>query len=297
MFSKAIVGIDGLDGGRDAIRLAHQLTSPAGGELILANVFMESVFPARGSAGIFKGGAHRESEELLKAERTEAGVDAQICPYSSSYVGRGLHELADQIGADLLVVGSSHRGMVGRVLLGDNLRKALNGAPCAVAVAPSGYAHHPTPFTEIGTGYDGSDESRHALEVAREIAAEHGSRVSVFQALTPPRRGRGESAPSSPESLEQEIDSKREELAALGGVEAHAAFGDPGEELALYGASLGLLVIGSRGYGPRHRLMHGSTSRYLAHASRCPLLVLPRTAPARATEPKQTPATTGAVAS
>jgi nucleotide-binding universal stress UspA family protein len=296
MFTKAIVGIDGLDGGRDAIKLAHQLTSPAGGELILANIFMESVFPARGSAGIFAGGSHRGSEDLLKAEREQAGIDAQICPYSASYVGRGLHELADTVGADLLVVGSSHRGLIGRVLLGDELRKALNGAPCAVAVAPAGYAQRPSPFTEVGAGYDGSDEGRHALEVAREIAAEHGSRVSVFQALSPPRRGHGDAHPSDPDSLEREIDRTREQLAALGGVEAHAAYGDPGEELALYGASLGLLVIGSRGYGPRHRMMHGSTSRHLAHASRCPLLVLPRTAPAKAAEPAHTAATTGAVA-
>lgn len=296
MFSKAIVGIDGLDGGRDAIKLAHQLTSPAGGELVLANIFMESVFPARGSAGIFKGGSHRESQDLLTAERNRAGIDAQICPYSASYVGRGLHELADRIGADLLVVGSSHRGLVGRVMLGDNLRKALNGAPCAVAVAPAGYAQRPSPFTEVGAGYDGSDEGHHALDVARAIAAEHGSRVSVFQALSPPRHGRGEPPQSDPDSLEREIDRTREQLAALGGVEAHAAYGDPGEELALYGASLSLLVIGSRGYGPRHRMMHGSTSQYLAHASRCPLLVLPRTAVARADEPVSAPAATGAVA-
>ncbi|HTP21823.1 MAG TPA: universal stress protein [Solirubrobacteraceae bacterium] len=42
------------------------------------------------------------------------------------------------------------------------------------------------------------------------------------------------------------------------------------------GATIDLLVVGSRGYGPIGRLVHGSTSRALADAARCPLLVLTR---------------------
>ena len=65
-------------------------------------------------------------------------------------------------------------------------------------------------------------------------------------------------------------------IAALGGVEPHAVYGQPAEELALYSASLDLLVVGARGYGPLGRLIHGSTSQQLAHTARCPLLVLTR---------------------
>jgi hypothetical protein len=36
------------------------------------------------------------------------------------------------------------------------------------------------------------------------------------------------------------------------------------------------LVVGSRGYGPVGRLIHGSTSQQLARTARCPLLVLAR---------------------
>ena len=64
--------------------------------------------------------------------------------------------------------------------------------------------------------------------------------------------------------------------AALDGVEAHAAYGDPAEELTLYSASLDLLVLGSRSYGPLGRLVHGSTAHQLAGTARCPLLVLAR---------------------
>ena len=48
----------------------------------------------------------------------------------------------------------------------------------------------------------------------------------------------------------------------------------------MYGQSIDLLVVGSRGYGPLGRLMHGSTSTKLARIARCPLLVLTRAAQA-----------------
>jgi hypothetical protein len=46
----------------------------------------------------------------------------------------------------------------------------------------------------------------------------------------------------------------------------------------MFSASVDLLVVGSRGYGPLGRLVHGSTSNELARVSCCPLLVLPRAA-------------------
>jgi hypothetical protein len=60
------------------------------------------------------------------------------------------------------------------------------------------------------------------------------------------------------------------------GVEARVAYGQPADELAAYSASVDLLIVGSRGYGPIGRLVHGSTSQQLARAARCPLVVLTR---------------------
>jgi nucleotide-binding universal stress UspA family protein len=80
------------------------------------------------------------------------------------------------------------------------------------------------------------------------------------------------------------LEDARGRIAALGDVEPHAAYGQPAEELALYSASLDLLIVGSRGYGPIGRLIHGSTSQQLAHSARCPLLVLARTALPSATD-------------
>jgi nucleotide-binding universal stress UspA family protein len=275
MFNQTIVGIDGRSGGADALALARQLTAHDG-QLVLANVYIASQLPGRDSAGIFHAGVRRESQELLEAAAAEAGVTARLEAVNSPFVGRGLHELAEDLHADLLVVGSSGRGLLGRVLLGDDLRGALTAAPCALAVAPSGYAQRSAIVDEIGVGYDGSRESRRALAVASELARERHARLSVFEAVSlPVGRFAGARHPSK-ETLESELAQARERLAALGDVEVHAAYGDPVEELALYGASVDLLIVGSRGYGPLGRMLHGHTSLSLARSARCPLMVVPR---------------------
>jgi nucleotide-binding universal stress UspA family protein len=277
MFDKIIVGVDGESGGRDALALARTL-APSAGEIGLAHVYIESLLPARGSPGVFAAGELRHSRELLERERAAAGVETTLYPVASHDVGRGLHELAESIGADLIVVGSSRRGLVGRVLQGDDMRAALNAAPCAVAVAPGSYAERRGIMSEIGVGYDGSPESLTALAAARQIAAGHGARVSVFEAVPAPSHGFANARHPAPVALETAVEQALERLRALGEVTPHAAFGDPAEELALYGASVDLLIVGSRNYGPLGRLIHGRTTRHLASTARCPLLVMPRSA-------------------
>ena len=193
-------------------------------------------------------------------------------------MGRGLHELAEATGADLLVVGSSRRGLLGRVLIGDDTRAALNGASCAVAIAPAGYGARPPVMREIGVGYDGSPESEHALAVARKLATAHNTRLSAFEAVSVPTYVHAAWGWMEPETIEEMVDAARDRVADLEGVEPHAAYGVASEELALYSASLDLLVVGSRSYGPIGRLVHGSTAQELARTARCPLLVLTRAA-------------------
>ena len=63
------------------------------------------------------------------------------------------------------MVGCSKRALLGRVLLGDDDCASLDGAPCAVAIAPRGYAASVAPVVEIGVGYDDAADSDHALDV------------------------------------------------------------------------------------------------------------------------------------
>jgi len=281
MFDNVVVGIDDDEGGRDAIALAKMLAAD-GARLTLAQVYQGDSEVSRATRPDYEEWQHERIGELLENRRAEAGVDAELRWYGSPSVGRGLHELAEMTGADLLVIGSSRRGLLGRALIGDDTRAALNGAPCAVAIAPAGYCREQAVMREVGVGYDGSPESEAALALARNVAAEHHAQLSAFQAISTPAYlylgHLDTSAPVDLASPHDEVNEARGRIAALGDVVPHAAYGDAVEELTLYSASLGLLVIGSRGYGPLGRIVYGGVAQRLARTARCPLLVLTRSA-------------------
>jgi nucleotide-binding universal stress UspA family protein len=272
MFSQIVVGVDGRAGGRDAMALAERLLAPDG-ILILTHVV--------GAGGRSTVALLAEEEEKLVAEirSTKLAPDSGgevICVRSSS-PGRGLHERAERSRADLIAVGSCRRSLLGRVVVGDDTRAALNGAPCAVAIAPTGYANLATRIRKVGVAYNGSPESIHALDAARQLASELHASLSAFEVVSLPADPyTGGVVALDGQAIERIVAEARESIAELGGVEAHAAYGFPPEELGLYSASVDLLVVGSRGYGPVGRLIHGSTSHQLARTARCPLLVLPR---------------------
>lgn len=275
MFNNILVGIDDRDGGRDALALAKNLLAD-GKDMTLAHIYHGDVQLGLGSNAAYPVTEREHAAEVLGRASREAGIHAHLRWRGAASVGQGLHELAELIEADVLVVGSSRHGAVGRVFLGDDTHAALNGAPCAVAVAPTGYAQHPALMREIGVAYNGSPESGGVVSVARALAAQHGAKVSAFEAVWIPWHGFGTDHTAPDNAIDERVDHARGRIAALGEIEPHAVFGEPATELALYSASLDLLVVGSRSEGPVGRLVHGSTSQQLARTARCPLLVLTR---------------------
>ena len=275
MFNNVLVGVDGRMGGRDAIALAKLLAAPE------ASPAFTHVYGGATAGGRVAALAEpldlERSRQLLAHAVREAGVSAETVSVCDSSVGRGLHRLAEQRHSDLLVVGSCHRGMLGRVFLGDDTRRALNGAPCAVAIAPSGYSSLEPRLSRLGVGCDRSPETAQALGVAHMLAASHDATIEALAVVSLPPYG--EPVPDQwAKFAGQLVVDELHRLDDLEGVEGDAKYGDPGEELAAFGADLDLLIVGSRSYGPVARVFTGSTSNYLERHARCPLLVLPRSA-------------------
>jgi nucleotide-binding universal stress UspA family protein len=278
MFKNVLVGVDDKQGGRDAIALASGLCD-TDGKLTLANVHSGVLRPVdAASPGALSADLER-SHKLLEAERERAGVEAELASVVSRSPGRGLHQQADEQHAELIVVGSCSRGAIGRAMLGDDTRAALNGAPCAVAVACAGYAEAPRPIAKVGVGYDESAESKAALVAAREVAASTRASVIALEVVSIPTYAyTGLMPPALGESIDVLLKEATSRMGSLPDVEGRAVYGLPGEELAAFGGEVDLLVVGSRGYGPFKRLVLGSTSDYLERHARCSLLVLPRVA-------------------
>ena len=275
---KVLVGVDGTATGRDAIALGDVLYEPSG-QLTLAHVVLRST-PTYQNFHATR--AWSESRTMLERERQATGVAADLTGMASSSVGSGLHQLTKDCGADLLVVGSCSRGLAGRVLVGDDTRASLNGASCAVAIAPDGYADDPQDIRTVGVAYNDTPEAEAALAIARSLAAEHRATVRALTAVSL-SSGAARWDPfgaGSGEMIDWLQYAAKDRLRSLDGVEGRVAVGLPGDELTAFSDEVDLLVVGSRSYGPLRRLMFGSTSAHLARTARCPLLVLPRSAAA-----------------
>lgn len=274
MFQNVLVGVDGRQGGRDAIALAKLLAAP-GATITLAHVYGQGGAIGRG-AGLMLAEDYDRSADLLKAERARAQVDAELALRCSPHPARGLHELAEERSADLLVVGSTRHVVLGRALIADHARAALNGAPCAVAVAPRGYTAMDQRAQTIGVGYDGTPESEFALATTRELARRYHAAITAMWVVT--RQDVDDEGPMPedwPEATEALVFHRQKQLERLG-IGGEATYGDPKQELSRLGDRVDLMVVGSRSYGPAQRLFHGTTSTYLRRRAGCPLLQLPR---------------------
>ena len=267
MFNHAVVGVGDYEAGRDSVSLASELA--AGARLTLAYV---EVVPAPDSGAVWQEADCRRALEWLAALRDELDVEAKTICVEAHSVVQGLRALVTSEDADLLVIGASRRDDYERLYVGDDTRDVLKNPPCAVAVAPVGYAARARDLKKIGVGYDGSPASERALAVSRELVSELGGGLAAFQAVPPAIRVHD---PWNPQrERDQEVERARAHVAQLGDVEPGAASGDPAEALARYGASVDLLVIGSHRHELVDDLMSGSTAQRLAGSAPCPLLVL-----------------------
>jgi len=281
-----VVGVGPEGEARDALALAAALARGRGAALLLAGVY--GAVLGRG------GGAYEEAVRGEIGARLDqlrdavpAGVETTTEVVCSTSPVRGLHELAERAGAAMIVLGHTHLGPAARAFRGDISLGALHAAPCAVAVAPSGYAERdggPGPAL-IGVGWDGSRESHEALAEAVAIAGEDGV-VRVLHVVEPPAM-----LPDAPQldpdgwrrirdALRDEgtagLERAREEAGAAATVETVLLEGGAAEELVRAARELDLLVMGSRGYGPARRVLLGSVTADVLHDGPCPVLVLPR---------------------
>jgi nucleotide-binding universal stress UspA family protein len=283
MLNKTIVGVDGSQGGEDAIALARALAPDA--ELVLACAYgfdeTTSRFAVVGYGDALRAGA---ADDVRRAREAAGVPGARIELLASSSPAHALHRLAESEHADLLVVGSSRHGRLGRALLGDVARAALHGAPCPVAVAPRGYVA--AAIHDIGVGFDGSAEAGEALRFAAGIAASLGTALRVrtavdLSASITTTSGYSFNVFEVLESLKADARKTLEEaVAGIGDVAVDSAVVGDSVALAMDELSrdVDLMVTGSRGWGALRRVVLGSTSDRLIHHAPCPVVVVPRSA-------------------
>ena len=282
MYRKVLVGHDLKAGGDDALALGRELARATGADLVVANVFTVAVQYGAEVAWIQEEEerAARAIEQVASEARAEGRALRAMSPTG------GLYQVAEEVDADLVIVGSSHRGKAERILAGDVALGLLHGSPCAVSVAPQGYAGQTRgEWSTIVVGYDASPEARLALDDAVELAEMSGAALKLVAVAPEPAivYGKGASMGGYQELKESiegqrqtELDEAVELIPAGVGVEAAVAWGEPGEQLAAASAGASLLMLGSRSYGPLRGVLLGSVSREVARHAPCPVLIHPR---------------------
>ena len=187
--TEILVGIDGSPGARDALAFATRVAEATGAALRLASVFPYSDAPSRGAVPAYREFLRSDAQILL--DRAAAAVEGPATATEAiahTSPPHALHDLAERTGAALVVVGSTRRGPVGRVVPGSTAERLLHGSPCPVAIVPRGYAQA-GPIETIGVGYDGSDESEVALAAACQAAHRFGAGLRVMRVFGATRFG------------------------------------------------------------------------------------------------------------
>jgi nucleotide-binding universal stress UspA family protein len=282
---KIIVGIDESDRSKDAVALAAQLARGSGAELVLVCAYPYDDMPSRASNAEWRRTLEAGAFESIRRAQEGLANLPVIAPRAIAAMSpaKAIQATATSERASLIVIGSSHRGALGRVLAGTTAERLLHGAPCPVAVAPTGFhANEDHAIDTIAVAYDRSDEAKAALLAATAIAPALGARLRVIEVLDP--RWIGTPALMAGPILAAEVEQPaREQLddlvAALPAyitAEAVVIIGDPEGELAAETERVDFMITGSRGYGPHRAVLLGSVSGRLVRDASCPVLVVPR---------------------
>jgi nucleotide-binding universal stress UspA family protein len=281
--SEILVGVDGTPGAEDALAFAKQLAGATGATLRLANAYPYDDTPSRAANLAFRDALRADAVALLDRLGDAGTPSVAIADLSPP---RALHNVAEQSGAALVVVGSTHRGPAGRVLPGSTGERLLHGATCPVAIVPHGHREHAgAPIRTIGVGFDASLESLSALDAAVDLARRFGASLRVIRVFDATEVGTpGLAVGPAYHEVYQEVEERQREdldrsVAAMPEdvpVEGVFLEGSVGPQLAEQSQSLDLLLVGSRGYGPLRAVLLGGVSHALVRAAACPVIVLPR---------------------
>ena len=281
MFNTIVVGVDGREGGRDALALAGRLALLNGGELIAVRVLPFDYYVSRAGSPPYSSLAEQDAKSELEQTVEAAGLTATIRVLGDTSPARALHRVAEESDADMIVVGSTHHTAVGRVFAGDDAAGTVHGSPCPVAVAPRGLAGQDWPHvSRIGVGYDAGPEATQALAFAARLARDCDAAIAVRSVVASPIAEANLSAYDA-DWLERSRDVAQTQLTqALSELDVEAtgdlAVGLAAEELVELSKDVDLLVLGSRGWGPVRRAMAGSTAAAVMRKAHAPVIVLPR---------------------
>lgn len=281
---KVIIGYNGSERSEDAVELGRVVCDVADAQPVVVEVISiyHPLIEALGADEALKA-RKTDIEDLLGARLGDVAPEVHVIIGEDG--ARALRSIARDIDASAVVIGSCHRGSLGRIAMGSVGTALVHGAPCAIAVAPEGFAQDPSPSLRVGAAFSGSAESWVALKTAIGIADRCRGRLTIIAAADYPTGMLA--APWSAVGSEVALEASKtqterglREASALVPqsvpVETHLRVGSPAKHLLDESSSLDLLVLGSRAHGALGRTFLGSVSNQVLHSAGCAVMILPR---------------------
>ena len=280
-----LVGVDGSDEAKAAVRLAVLLAPALGANVQLAHVVRPHP-PWAPTAMKPHALTQRRATEVLEATARESAspntnISVRIL---HGEAGAALAEAAQAPEVALLVVGSRGADQAARVLLGSSADRAIQQSEKPVLVVKRDSAP-PSKGRCILVGVDGSAESYAAAHFAADLAEATGASLRVCFVVE--EQVSALPNPFAPSTGEADIQHKdwatallrevvaREKRPSLV-VDTSMPVGRPAEMLAELSLEeeVALIVIGHRGRGGVARFLLGSTADRLAQIASKPVLIV-----------------------
>jgi nucleotide-binding universal stress UspA family protein len=300
--TKVLVATDGSREAQLATRTAAELAAKTGSELHVVHVFgITPWYPAYPEATAFDGAqledpvleedlqriTEQRARELLDAEveklRSVGGTPAQAHLVEGG-VPQEIVELAEELGAGLIVMGSRGHGGIRRALMGSVSDSVVRHAHCPVLVVRDGERERDYLPGRILLAVDGSEEASAAARTAVELADRMDSELHVVYVgevrpvYHPERRGYLARYEEIQEEARRLLEEQVDEVKSAGGTvtRAHLRLGHPDEEIVGLSEEIGadLIVTGSRGLGGMRRVLMGSASDSIVRHAHCPVMVV-----------------------
>ena len=137
MFKKILIAVDGSKGSERVMPLAVKMARSNGAELVLAHVDEQTLGKGGGSINVLDDDLQTQLRSRAQ-ELSDEGV-ATAFEVRSVILGGPAHvlvEIADDVGADLIVAGSRGHSPIGGLLLGSVAHRLLQVAHQPVLVVP-----------------------------------------------------------------------------------------------------------------------------------------------------------------
>ncbi|MEV7626381.1 universal stress protein [Actinoplanes sp. NPDC089786] len=287
MTGPVVTGVDGQACGTDALFLGRWLADSLGVPLVVAVV--HAAPSALGSGRVdaeWVADRHRAAEAVLDGARAalaDVPGEVEYRSVASSSAAHGLHDLAEEVRASVITVGSSSTGPKNRLLAGSTAERLLAGSQWPIAVAPQEMGAAPGAHGRVGVAYVDTPDGRAALAEGAEIARRTGTTLRLYTVVAdtdgtlPFLVGADAEHAFLETARETYEESLRRAAATVSGVEVDWKLltGHVVEALTELD-EVDVLCCGSRGYGPARRVLLGGVSTKLVRGARSPLVVVPR---------------------